>query len=109
VKRGDTILIVAPGDLGKPRPAVVVQANELGEATTTILVCPMSSEIGSAERIRPIVEPTTGNGLHQRSQIMTDKVTALRRDRIRHVLGRLDPSARSQLDRALLIVFGLAR
>jgi len=109
VKRGDIVLVVAPGDLGKPRPAVVVQADELGELTTTILICPMSSDIGPAELIRPIVEPTPGSGLHQRSQIMTDKVIALRRDRIRRVLGRLDSPARRRIDSALFIVFGLTR
>jgi mRNA interferase MazF len=40
---------------------------------------------------------------------MTDKLLALRRDRIRRVVGRLDAKARDDLDRALLIVLGLAR
>jgi mRNA interferase MazF len=109
VKRGDIVLVVAGGDLGKPRPAVVVQADELGDATTTVVICPMSSEVGPTQRLRPIVEPGASNGLRLRSQIMTDKIVALRRDRIRRVLGRLDPNARDDLDRALLIVLGLAR
>ena len=40
---------------------------------------------------------------------MTDKITALRRDRIRRVIGSLDGDAADQIDRALLIVLGLAR
>ncbi len=109
MKRGDVVLVVIQGDLGKPRPGIVIQADELGDATTTVLVCPMSSEIGETERLRPIVEPTPENGLRLRSQIMTDKITALRRERIRTVLGRLDVSASAQLDQALLIVLGLAQ
>lgn len=90
MKRGDVVLLVAQGDMGKPRPGVIVQADELGDATTSVLVCPMSSEVTELHRLRPVVEPTANNGLRLRSQIMTDKINALRRDRVRQVLGSLD-------------------
>ena len=45
----------------------------------------------------------------QRPQIMTDKLSALRRDRVRQVLGTLDTGASERLDSALLLVLGLAR
>jgi mRNA interferase MazF len=109
VKRGNVVLIVAPGDMGKPRPGIIVQADELGEATTSVLVCPMSSEVTELHRLRPVVEPTASNGLRLRSQIMTDKINALRRDRVRQVLGSLDVDASERLDGALLLVLGLAR
>ena len=38
VKRGN-VVIVAHGEFGRPRPAVVVQSDELGDATATVLVC----------------------------------------------------------------------
>jgi mRNA interferase MazF len=109
VKRGDVVLLVAQGDMGKPRPGVIVQADELGDATTSVLVCPMSSEVTELHRLRPVVEPTANNGLRLRSQIMTDKINALRRDRVRQVLGALDADASERLDSALLLVLGLAR
>ena len=109
MKRGDVVLIVAPGDLGKPRPGVIVQADELGDGTTTIIVCPMSSEIGPTERLRPVVEPSAANGLRLQTQIMTDKIIAMRRDRVRRIIGHLEASARGKLDRALLIVLGFAQ
>jgi mRNA interferase MazF len=109
VKRGDVVLIVAQGEIGKPRPGIIVQADELGETTTSVLVCPMSSEMTDFKRTRPIVEPSASNGLRARSQIMTDKLNALRRDRIRGVIGAIDAQALERLDTALLIVLGLAR
>ena len=109
MKRGDVVLVVAQGDMGKPRPGIVVQADELGDLTNSVLVCPMSSDVSELHRLRPVVEPTAGNGLRLRSQIMTDKINALRRDRIRQVLGSLDPHASERLDSALLVVLGLAR
>lgn len=59
--------------------------------------------------IRPTVEANPTNGLRIRSQIMTDKLLTLRRDRVRRVLGKLDAKTSDQLDRALLVVLGLAR
>ncbi len=49
------------------------------------------------------------NGLRLRSQIMTDKINALRRDRVRQVLGSLDGETSERLNSALLLVLGLAR
>jgi mRNA interferase MazF len=109
VKRGDVVVVVVQGDLGRPRPAVIVQADELGDATTTVLICPITSDVTEKLPIRPIVEADAGNGLRIRSQIMTDKMLALRRDRIKQVVGALNSKTSEQLDRALLIVLGLAR
>jgi mRNA interferase MazF len=40
---------------------------------------------------------------------MTDKMIALRLDRVRRVIGHIDGETSEQLDRALLVVLGLAR
>lgn len=109
VRRGDVAVVVMPGDLGKPRPAVIVQSAALGEATTTVLLCPMSSDVEEFKVLRPIVEPTSENGLRVRSQIMTDKAFPLRREGMRRVIGSLDAHTVERLDRALLVVFGLDR
>ena len=108
VKRGD-IILVAHADRGKPRPAMVVQADEFNENALTILVCPLTSDITEKLALRPIVPADPGTGLRERSQIMTDRMLALRSTRIRGVLGSLDPNTMDQLDRALLVVLGLAR
>lgn len=79
------IVIVAYGELGRPRPVVIVQANELGRDTMTIIACPITSELTERLPIRPIVEPDDDNGLHIRSQIMTDRILAVPRERVRQV------------------------
>lgn len=108
LKRGD-IVLVTHADLGKPRPAIVVQADEFNENPATILVCPLTSDIAEKLPLRPIILPNPGTGLRERSQIMTDKMLALRRDRVRGVLGAINAATNEQLDRALLILLGLAR
>ena len=109
MKRGDVVLLVAQGDMGKPRPGVIVQADELGDTTNSVLICPMSSDVSEFHHLRPVIQPSAGNGLRLRSQIMTDKINALRRDRVRQVLGSLDDEASERLNSALLTVLGLAR
>jgi mRNA interferase MazF len=108
VKRGD-VVIVAYGELGRPRPAVIVQADELGDSTTTILACPITSEVAEKLSVRPILEAAAGNGLRIRSQIMTDRILAIPRGRIRQVIGVVDSQIADHLDTALLLVLGLGR
>jgi mRNA interferase MazF len=108
LKRGDVVIVVH-GEFGRPRPAVIVQADELGDTTTTVLVCPISSDVTERLPVRPIVEADAGTGLRLRSQIMTDKMVAVRREGLRAAIGRIDSETSGRLDRALLIVLGLVR
>jgi mRNA interferase MazF len=109
VKRGDIVLAVVPNELGRPRPGVVVQADEFNKDLSTIFVCPISSDIQERLPLRPMIEASASNGLRLSSQIMTDKMVPLRRDRVRRVIGHLDSETSLKLDRALLVVLGLAR
>ena len=109
MNRGDVVLFVAQGDIGKPRPGVIVQANELGDATTSVIICPMTSDLHELRQTRPVIQPSGQNRLHAPSQIMTDKLLALRRDRIRIVIGSIDSETTDQLDGALMLVLGLAK
>jgi mRNA interferase MazF len=80
VKRGDVVLVLVPSEPGRPRPGVVVQAEEFNEELSTIFICPVSSNLQARLPLRPIIEAKPSNGLRFRSQIMTDKMVALRRD-----------------------------
>jgi mRNA interferase MazF len=109
IARGDVVLMVVPSDLGRPRPGVVVQGDTFTAGLSTIFVCPVSSDLQAGLSLRPLIEVAPENGLRLRSQIMTDKLVALRRDRIRRVIGHIDAETSEQLDRALLLVLGLAQ
>jgi mRNA interferase MazF len=109
VKRGDVVLVVVPSELGRPRPGVVVQAEEFNEELSTVFICPVSSDLQERLPLRPMIEANPSNGLRLRSQIMTDKMVALRHERVRRVIGHIDAETSEQLDRALLVVLGLAR
>ena len=109
MKRGDVVLVVVPSDLGRPRPGVIVQADGFGKDLSTVFICPISSDVHEQLPLRPVIEAEPSNGLRLRSQIMTDKMIALRRDRVRRVIGHIDASTSEQIDRALLVMLGLAQ
>ena len=109
MKRGDVVLVVVPSELGRPRPGVVVQADEFNERLSTVFICPVSSDVQEGLLLRPMIEAKPSNGLRLRSQIMTDKMIALRRERIRRIIGRIDVETSEHIDRALLVLLGLAR
>src|SRR3981189_2501582 len=90
MRRGDVVLVVVPSELGRPRPGVIVQADEFNEALSTLFICPVSSDLQERLPLRPIIEAKPSNGLRLRSQIMTDKMIALHHDRIRRVIGHMD-------------------
>jgi mRNA interferase MazF len=107
VKRG-CLIIAVHGEFGRPRPVVVVQADEFNQ-TTTLLVCPITSNVTENLSIRPTIEPKPENGLRIRSQIMVDKMLALPRDHIRQQIGVIGSETMSELDTALMLVLGLTR
>ena len=107
MKRGDLVTVAMSGDLGKPRPALVIQADQF-ELTGTVTVLLISSETVDAPLIRLSVEPNETNGLRLPSQIMIDKVMSVKRSRIGQRFGRLDPETTIAVNRSLALFLGLA-
>lgn len=101
------VIAVAPGEYGKPRPAVVVQRDEVNDTHASIVVCPLSSHLVDAPLFRILVEPSPDNGLAVPSQIMVDKLAALRRERVRERIGRIGDELLVQLNRSLAFWLGL--
>ena len=109
-KRGDVVTVAAPGDFGKPRPAVVVQTDAFPSDHDSVVVCQMTSVLEDAPDFRVTVEATPGNGLRATSQIMadTDKPVTVRRRRIGARIGSLSRRHVGQLNSALAFVIGLS-
>ena len=107
LRRGDLVVVAAPGDYGKPRPAVVVQSNAIPESHASIVICPMTSELAEAD-FRITVESGPEIGLRIRSQIMADKPLTIGRERIGRQIGQLGAAEMGRLNVALALVMGLA-
>lgn len=105
--RGDLVTVAAPGQYGKPRPALVIQSDLFADHPSTTL-CLITSDLRDTPLFRLTVEPTDANGLRQRSQIMIDKILSVPRERVGAVIGRLDHTAMVAVDRALALWIGIA-
>jgi mRNA interferase MazF len=108
MQRGDVVTVVAAGDYGKPRPAVIIQTDALPEDHASVVVCQLTSELTDAPDFRVTIEPGSENGLRLKSQVMADKPVTVRRERIRQTIGRLGNRDMARLGIALAFVLGLA-
>jgi mRNA interferase MazF len=108
MRRGE-IWTVAGGAAyaGKPRPAVILQADVFG-GTDSVVVCPFTSDPTPAPSFRIPIEPTGANGLRAPCTLMIDKLTAVPRARLRRRLGVLADDALLRLGRVLVTFLGIA-
>lgn len=107
MKRGDIFAVVLSGDYGKPRPAIIIQSDRLGDDFESIIVCPLTSFDGPTPNFRFLLEPNTTNGLRARSQAMVEKPVTIPRRRVGQRIGRIDDEHVEKLDRILSFVMGL--
>lgn len=107
MKRGDIVLVAAPGNYGKPRPALVIQS-DFFPTHPSVTLCLITSDLRDAPLLRITVQPTDTNGLQKLSQIMVDKILTVPREKIRLTIGTLDTRTMLKITRALALWIGLA-
>jgi mRNA interferase MazF len=100
ISRGDLVTVAIPGDYGKPRPALVVQADAF-RVLDSVTVLRLTSDLRNSPLLRIGVEASDESGLRTRSQIMIDKATTVRRAKIGQRIGRVDPGTLRQVNTAL--------
>ena len=106
--RGDFVTIAIQGDFGKPRPSLVIQADQFSEHSS-ITILPVTSTLVAAPLLRVTVQPTTENGLRKPSQVMVDKAMTVRRDKVGQNLGRIDANLLVEVERCLAVFLGIAK
>jgi mRNA interferase MazF len=107
VTRGEIVSVVIPGDFGKPRPALVVQADRFSDIPS-LAVLPLTSDLRNVPAVRIDVAPDTSNGLMLPSQIMIDKIVTVGISKIGARIGRLSGEGMAAVDRALAAFLGFA-
>jgi len=106
--RGDLVTITMQGDFGKPRPALIIQANHFSEHTS-VTVLPITGTLVAAPLLRVSVQPSAENGLQKPSQVMVDKTMTVKRDKVGPVFGHLDADAMVEIERCLAVFLGIAK
>jgi len=108
VRRGDIWSAAAgAGYAGKPRPVAIIQDDRF-EATNSVTVCAFTTGLTDAPLLRPPVEPSPENGLAQPSNLMIDKITTVRRDKLGERIGKLSSEDVLRMDRSIAVFLGLA-
>lgn len=107
MRRGDLVTVALQGDLGKPRPALIIQS-DLFDVHPSVTILPVTSELRIAPLFRIAVSPNELNGLAKPSQVMVDKPQSVARDKVATVIGHLDDETMLAVNRALAVFLGFA-
>ena len=102
LRRGTVVTVASAGVYsGKPRPAVVVQADRWLQAHPSVTLCPLTSTLIEVPLVRIAVAPSPRNGLQKPSQLMVDKLFSVPIQALGAVVGQLEPQVLIKLDQAL--------
>ncbi len=107
MKRVDLVTVALQGAYGKPCPALVIQSNLIA-SHPSVPILPITSELRQTPLFRIEVEPTAGNNLKERSQIMVDKAQTVPREEVDAAFGLLDNATMMAVHRALALWLGFA-
>lgn len=105
--RGDLVTIAMQGNFGKPRPALVIQAN-LFSAHSSVTVLPVTSTLVAAPLLRVTIEPSSKNGLQNTSQVMVDKAVTVKREKLGPAFGQIEADTLLEIERCLAVFLGIA-
>lgn len=108
MKRGAIVVVAARGAYtGKPRPALVVQADLFNPTHASVTVCPITSDCVDAPLFRLTLPPGIRTGLRGVSQVMIDKVVSVPRAAISAEIGECDARELDAVDDGLRRWLGL--
>lgn len=108
MRRGEFVPIAIHGDFGKPRAALVIQADMFDQhATATVLL--VSSTLIDAPLFRVTVQPDEANGLKKPSQVMVDKAMTVKREKLGNAFGNIDTDLMVQVERCLAVFLGITK
>ena len=104
IRRGEVFRVsldpTVGSEVGKTRPAVVLQNDLANRSSPTVTVIPISSQV---ERVFPfqVLIPAGEGGLSQESKALCEQIRTLSRRRLGERLGQLPPERLNEIRLAL--------
>jgi mRNA interferase MazF len=100
--RGDIVLCAdkSADFTGKPRPFLIVQKTIYIEAKDSLLVCPISTVLDETG-LRVRLNADKENGLVQDSDVHTDKVSAIKKLRVKQAIGKVSKQKMLEVSNSL--------
>jgi mRNA interferase MazF len=111
-RRGDIYLVNFDPTLGaeiqRTRPALIIQ-NDIGNRTSDItIVAAISSQLKGKRYPFEVILPATEGGLTAETRILLNQVRSIDKRRLVRRLGKIPPARMREVERALLISFGIS-
>ncbi len=94
------------GDVGKPRPALVIPADHFADLST-VVVLPLTSTLLDLPLVWVTIEPGEATGLQLRSQVMISRPQFVPRARLGPVIGSADAVTLLEVTRRLAVLLGI--
>ncbi|HKI88078.1 MAG TPA: type II toxin-antitoxin system PemK/MazF family toxin [Draconibacterium sp.] len=82
------------------RPVVIISGNLLNQYLPIVISCPLTTKI-KAYKGNPVLEPTTQNGLSQKSEIMTFHIRSISKERLVKKIGSITTAQLNELKQGL--------
>lgn len=102
IVRGTVVVVSAKGACtGKPRPALVVQADTFNPTHASVTICPITTACIDAPLFRVSLPPGERTGLKSASQVMVDKIVSVPRASLVRAVGRCDEVTSHAVDDAI--------
>jgi mRNA interferase MazF len=105
VNRGELWTVSEGVYAAKPRPALIIQ-DDLFTATESVVVIPLTTTVADVAIARVAVPMTAG--IVQPSFAMVDKITTVRRSNLKVRVGRVSTTLIADIERSIMVFFGLA-
>ncbi|MCJ2047210.1 type II toxin-antitoxin system PemK/MazF family toxin [Methylobacterium sp. J-078] len=110
IQRQAIVILAAKGSYtSKPRPCVVIQADDFQHTDSVTLCLMTSARVLGAPMLRIDVDPSPANGLREASQIQIDKIVTVPRSKIGEAVGRLEDAYMRRIDEAVRVFLDLDR
>lgn len=106
-KRGDRVILNLGKNVGKPRPAVIIQNDILNSTLDTTVVMPLTSDIQPGDTFRCTIQESKSSGLTCDSQVMIEKISQIPVDKISKKIGKLTKTQIVRIETRLFTVLGI--
>ncbi|MBO0906453.1 type II toxin-antitoxin system PemK/MazF family toxin [Jiella sonneratiae] len=109
MKRGDVFTVSTRGAAGKPRPAVILMADEFIRTNRPVILCPLTSDLIDAPLARVRIQPSAINGLRLVSDAMLERLGVALPREVGDRIGSLERGDLDHIDAALINILGLTQ
>lgn len=109
MKRGDVFTVSTRDAAAKPRPAVILMADEFIRADRRVILCPLTSDLIDAPLVRVRIQPSRVNGLRLVSDAMLERLGVSLPREVGDRIGALERADLDRIDAALINILSLTQ